>query len=212
MFSYYQIHPKSINKINGAPSSEDRVTADVKTNTKSWSPRFTSSFLSGIKTIRKVHPKTPPNGFISLFLVLLTTIEILRILTGIKCHHILNSRNSALSLASEGDNATSILTASEGVADCTSLSSKGDNDLCVSKHKLCSMENFEQDIKYPLCLLQGFTTSFADGNLEKLNKQSHLDTESVFFVCNNPTTGHLQCHLKIHSWICSSNQQMSDYS
>jgi hypothetical protein len=51
MFSYYQIHPISMNKTNGAPSSKDGVRADVKTNTKSWSPQLTSSFLSGIKTI-----------------------------------------------------------------------------------------------------------------------------------------------------------------
>jgi hypothetical protein len=146
MFSCYQIHPTRINKTNGAPSSKDRVTADVKSNTKYWSPQFTSSFLSGIKTIQKVQPKTPPNGFISLCLVLLMAIEILTILNGIKCHHILNSRNSTLSLASKGATATGILTTSKGVADCISLSSKGDNDFGVSKHTLHSMEDFKQDI------------------------------------------------------------------
>jgi hypothetical protein len=205
MFSCYQIHPASINKINGAPSFNNGVTADVKTDTKSWSPQFTSSFLSGIKTIQKARPKTPPNGFISLFLVLITTIGILEILTGIKCHHILNSWNSTLSLGSEGDTATSILTASNGVADCISLSSKGDNDLDISKHKLHSMEDFEQDIKYPLCLLQGFTTSFADGNSEKLNTQIHFDTDSVFFVSNNSTTG--QIYNDIHKFIPGSVHQ-----
>jgi hypothetical protein len=104
-------------------------------------------------------------------------IGILGILTGIKCHHILNSGNSTLSLASEGDNATSILTASKGLADCISLSSKGDNDLGVSKHKFYSMEDFEQDIKYPLCLLQGFTTSFADGDSETLNMHIHFNMD-----------------------------------
>ncbi len=73
-------------------------------------------------------------------------IGILGILNGIKFHHILNSRNSTLSLASKGDTTTSISTASEGVADCISLSSKGDNDLGISKHKLHSMEDFEEDI------------------------------------------------------------------
>ena len=139
MFSYNQIHPTSINKTNGAPSSKDGVTADVKTNAKSWSPRFTSSFSSGIKTIQKARPKTPPNGFISFFLVLLMTIGILTILTWIRCHHILNSWNSTLSLASKGATAMGILTTSEGVADCISLSSKEFNDLGVSKHTLHSM-------------------------------------------------------------------------
>jgi hypothetical protein len=124
-------------------------------------------------------------------LVLLSTIGILGFLTGSKCHHILNSRNSTLSLASKGDTAMSILTASEGVVDCISLSSDEDNDLGISKHKLHSMEDFEQDIQYPLCLLQGLTTSFADSNSEKLNTQIHFNTDSVFFVCNNSTNGHV---------------------
>jgi hypothetical protein len=53
------------------------------------------------------------------------------------------------------------------------------------------IEDFEQDIKYPFCLLQGFTTSFADGDSEKLNMQIHFDTDSDFVVCNNLTTGHI---------------------
>ncbi len=53
------------------------------------------------------------------------------------------------------------------------------------------MKDFEQDIKYPLCLLQGFTTSFADGDSEKLNTQIHFNTDSVFSVCNNSTTGQI---------------------
>jgi hypothetical protein len=57
-----------------------------------------------------------------------------------------------------------ILTTFDGVADCTSLSSKGDTG--ITKHTLHSMEDFKQDIKYPLCLLQGFTISFADGDSE----------------------------------------------
>jgi hypothetical protein len=81
----------------------------------------------------------------------------------------------------------SILTASEGVADCILLSSEGDNDLAVSKHKLHSMEDFKQDIKYPLCSLQGFTTSFADGDSEKPNMQVHFNTDSVFlFATTQP--------------------------
>jgi hypothetical protein len=40
-------------------------------------------------------------------------------------------------------------------------------------------------------LLQGFTSSFADSDLEKLNTQIHFDMDSVFFVCDNSTTGHI---------------------
>ncbi len=37
----------------------------------------------------------------------------------------------------------------------------------------------------------GFTTSFADVNSEQLNMQVHSNTDSVFFVWDNSTTGHI---------------------
>ena len=39
--------------------------------------------------------------------------------------------------------------------------------------------------------LQGFTTSFKDADVEKLNTQVPFDTDSIFFVCENSTTGHI---------------------
>jgi hypothetical protein len=39
MFSYYQIHPTSINKTTGGPSSEDGVTANVSEMTNHQSIR-----------------------------------------------------------------------------------------------------------------------------------------------------------------------------
>jgi len=172
MFSYYQIHPSSINKTDGNPSSEDGVTADTKSNTVTWTPRLASKLLSGIKIFRKARPNAPPNGLISSFLVMLSMIGIFGILVGIKCSHILNSR---LILPSEGDK--TFILPSEGVADCISLSSKGDDTASYTS------ENSER--------LHGFTSSFADGDTEKLNTQIHFDTDSVFFVCDNSTTGHI---------------------
>ncbi len=82
LFSYYQIHPTSINKTNGVSSSKDGVTADVQNHSYSWKSRIASSFLFKTMTLRKKWLQMPPNGFISSFLVLLTTIGILTILTG----------------------------------------------------------------------------------------------------------------------------------
>jgi hypothetical protein len=50
---------------------------------------------------------------------------------------------------------------------------------------LCSGKNYDLHKKH--C----FTTSFADVDLEQLNTQVHFDTDSVFFVCDNSTTGHI---------------------
>ena len=172
MFSYYQIHPSSINKTDGNSSSEDGVTADTKSSTANWTPRLASKLLSGIKIFRKARPNAPPNGWISSFLVMLTMIGIFGVLVGMKCSHILDS---TLILPSEGDK--TFILPSEGVANCISLSSEGDN---IASYPT---ENSER--------LHGFTSSFADGDAEKLNTQIHFDTDSVFFVCDNSTTGHI---------------------
>ncbi len=171
MFSYYQIHPTSINKTDGSSSSKDGVTANVRSKINSWQPQFASSLLSGIKIIQKAWPKQPPCGLISSFLVLLTTIGIIMTLSGMKCLEI-----KALSTASEG--ATSI-------TPC----SKGDNT--DSESASWFSDDYHEDIKYLLGFLNGFTSSFADGDLEQLNVQVHFDTNSVFFVCDNSTTGHI---------------------
>jgi hypothetical protein len=103
LFSYYQIYPTSINKTNGASSSKDGVTADIQNHSYSQKSQIASSFLFKTKTLRKKQSRTPSNGFISSFLVLLTTIETLTILTGAKFHHILSFNQQALSLpVSEG--------------------------------------------------------------------------------------------------------------
>jgi hypothetical protein len=41
------------------------------------------------------------------------------------------------------------------------------------------------------CSLHGFTTSFANVDSEQLNTQTHFDTDSVFFVCDNSITKHI---------------------
>ena len=118
---------------------------------------------------------------------MLTTIGIIGILVGTKCSHIMESETPTLTLASEGD--TTFMSSSKGVADCISLSSKGDSN--YSNAASYTLEKIEQDIKYPLGSLHGFASSFVDGNLEKLNTQIHFNTDSIFFVCDNSTTGHI---------------------
>jgi hypothetical protein len=56
-------------------------------------------------------------------------------------------------------------------------------------HTFYSEGDFEKNIQHPLSSLQGFTTSFADGYSEKLNTQIYFDMDSVFFVCDNSTSG-----------------------
>ena len=132
MYSYYQIHSLNINKTNGGSSLEDGVTADVKSNIMTWHPRHASKRLSGIEIFLKARPKASPNGLISSFLVMLTTIGIIGILVGIKCSHIMKLKTPTLTLASKGD--TTLMSSSEGVADCMLLSSEGDSTYVPSQH------------------------------------------------------------------------------
>jgi hypothetical protein len=71
MFSFYQIHPTSINKTDGGPSSEDGVTNKVSVTTRSMSVHHRSHLSLRVKLLCKLHPKVPPQGIISSFLVFL---------------------------------------------------------------------------------------------------------------------------------------------
>jgi hypothetical protein len=165
MFSYYQIYPTSINKTAGGPSSEDGVTANVSEMTSHQSIR-SGYFLSiGIKLLCKTRPKHPQHGFISLLLVFIATIGIFGILFIITCHQIY-----AHSGSSEGGQPVSLIRPSKGgtigISEGAVGISEGANTL-------------------------GFTTSLADVDTEQLNTQVHFDTDSLFFVCDNSTTGHI---------------------
>jgi hypothetical protein len=100
MFSFYQIHPSSINKTDGGSSSECGVTADVKMSTKNWIQRGVTKYSWLFKTFKNSRSKYPPRGLISSFLIFLTTIGIITILTGMKCHQILSECPSSVDSAS----------------------------------------------------------------------------------------------------------------
>ncbi len=101
MFSFYQIHPMSINKTDGNSSSEDGITLEMKATTNLTSSH-TSSFLSGATLLWRGRPKRPNNGNISAFLVFITVIGIFTALTGMTCRIIL-ATSSQPSTPSERD-------------------------------------------------------------------------------------------------------------
>ncbi len=190
ILSSYQIHPSSINKTAGGSSSEDGVSSDVKSTTMSWHTRLTTIQLSGAKVFQQMRPKIPPNGIISSFLVLLSTIGIVAILLTVKFNYILILRDSTLSLPSEGVGNASFIPASKGVEPFV-CSSEGDNKFAKSLH--------------------GFTSSFADGDSEKLNAQVHFNPDSIFFVCDNSTTGYICNDFRkfLPGSLCHSNKSLT---
>jgi hypothetical protein len=124
-------------------------------STTNWSQRGVTKYSWLFKTFKNSWSKYPPRGLISSFLIFLTTIGIITILTGMKCHQILSACPS------------SIDSASEGVDNCILFPSKGE------------------------CNISGFTTLLANADSEQMNTQVHFDTDSIFFVCDNSTTGHI---------------------
>ncbi len=99
-------------------------------------------------------------------------------------------------------------TASEGATSITPCS-EGDNT--DSESASCFSDDYHKDIKFPLGFLNGFTSSFADGDSEQLNVQVHFDTNSVFFVCNNSTTGHICNNIRkfIPGLLCQTNKSLT---
>jgi hypothetical protein len=180
IFSCYQIHPTSINKTAGGPSSEDGVTATVSETISYHSIQMGSCLSIGAKLLRKAWPKTPHCRFISSILVLISTLGILGILSFMACHQLYVHGSSSEGVKrSLGDSLQGITSASEG--DSFGIS-EGANAF-------------------------GFTISFADIDTEKLNTQVHFDTDSTFFVCDNSTTGHI-CN-DIQKFIPDSIRQMN---
>ncbi len=166
--------------------------------TGSISVHHRSHLSLGVKLLNKLHPKVPPQGIISSFLVFLSTLGILVILSAIACHRLYLVRHQSNMQASKGGipNASNqnIFGASKGAnnkinkGNSTSIFgvSKGANDLSS-------------------CLLHGFTTSFVDVDSEQLNTQTYFDTDTTFFVCDNSTTGHI-CN-DIQKFVSGTLQQ-----
>jgi hypothetical protein len=176
MFSHYQIHLTCINKTASGPSSEDGITTKVSKATHSQSIQHGSSLYFCAKMLHKAQPKTPHCGLISLFLVLLSTLGILGILSVMAYHQFYVHNGS-----SKGGGI------SKGSPQGISGASKGDASIFGTSKGDSIISAFEGDIFGAF----GFTTSFADVISEQLNTQVHFDTDSVCFVCDNSTTGHI---------------------
>jgi hypothetical protein len=196
MFSHYQIHSTSIDKTAGGALSEEGVSAKVSESTNHQSIQQGSCLFFGTKLLGKSHPKTPRCGLISLFLVLLSTLGIFGILSIMAYHqlcvHNQSSKGGISNAPIQGNPA-----ASKGDTSIFSTS-EGDNSLGI-KTDSSGVSNGAN--------LHGFAVSFADVDSEQLNMQVHFDTHSIFFVCNNSTTGHI-CN-DIWKFIPDIMQQMN---
>jgi hypothetical protein len=157
------------------------VTNKVSVTTCSISVHHRSHLFLGVKLLCKLHPKVPPQGIISSFLVFLSTLGILAILSAIACHQLYLVWHQPTVQASKGD----IPNASNQNIFGTS---KGANNAINKRNSTSIFGVSERANDLSSCSLHGFTTSFADVDSEQLNTQTHFDTDSVFFICDNLTT------------------------
>ena len=98
------------------------------------------------------------------------------------CHWLHSTRsNDAVSFASKGDE--SLYLASKGAF---SNASEGVS-LDISEGDT-SCSSVSQTLLHDT---HCFTISLADVDLEQLNTQGYFDTNSIFFVCDNSSTGHI---------------------
>ncbi len=135
----------------------------------------------------------------------MTFIGIFSIMTSMPCRNILATNQRPISLPSKGDIPSSC---KENIGSDvfkgdtmlrSSFSSEGDfTQTCYpcsseseSEGEISTKPKSEGEISMGSHSLYGFTASFADIDTEQLNMQIHFDIDSVFFVCNNSTTGHI---------------------
>ena len=113
--------------------------------------------------------------------MLLSTLGILGILSAMACHRFNVHNGSSEGGISKGS-PQGISGASKGDASIFGTS-EGDSIISASKGNILGISKGANAF--------GFTTSFADVDTEQLNTQIHFDTDSLFFVCDNSTTGHI---------------------
>ena len=169
MFSYYQIHIQQA--LTRLLEVHHLKMASLLKSLK-WHIR-TGFYLSfGAKLLHKARPKTPHCRLISLALVLISTLDILGILSIMACHWIYVHNGF-----SKGGKSTSSLQGIPGISegDASIIGTSEGDTLGISE----GANAF------------GCTSSFANVDTEQLNTQVHFDTDSSFFVCDNSTTGHI---------------------
>jgi hypothetical protein len=175
MFSSYKICQTSISKTADRPSSEDGVTAKVSemkclrvVNMDLVCPLVPNYFTRHVPRHHIIY-----RGHISSFLIIISTLGIFGILSIMACHQLYIHNHS-----SKGGISNALLQGISGTSEGNAIifsASEGGDAFGISKGA------------NPFVI----TTSFADSDSEQLNMQIHFDTDSIFFVCNNSTTGHI---------------------
>ncbi|KAL7547062.1 hypothetical protein ACHAWF_010384 [Thalassiosira exigua] len=158
---------------------------------------YASTYLSAAKIFFRERPRKPPNSPISGFLVLLMCMGIYSLLTLILLNNLRRQRNARPRKRRRKRSPEAITRkklkrsmcrksgpAGNGIASARACEGGTKDSYKSATTCACEGDSIHRSIR-------GFTTSLADADIETLNSQTEFDTDSIFFVCDNSTTGHI---------------------
>ena len=206
MFSHYQMDKNNINKCeNGGSSRDENSSIEAHQQAMAFTHYYASTFFATIKIFHIERPKEPPDGFLAEFMVLMFTVGIFSCLTILGTARLMAYRKPKLKRKRHKHKRSAAALARRRANYLARKISKIPDYLTSDDESMSASEgaSLKGDIFYgcsdsegecigiPTEKHESFTTSLADADLETLNIQIPFDTDSVFFVCDNSTTGHI---------------------
>ena len=197
MFSFYQMDRANINRCeHGGQTRDDNTVSDAADETMALTEYFASTFFCACKIILGKRPRKPPDGYLAALLVLILVISFYSFFTLIGTWHIVSRLPSYLTKKKKKKKKRRkrSLEAIQRRKDRHLLKrsslSDGDSEKAID----ASESSSEGAVTDQACIspnIGAFVTSLADVDTETLNTQVPFDTNSIFFVCDNSTTGHI---------------------
>ena len=178
--------------MDGNASAEDNSSSESLAQAMAITIYFASTFHSAMDIIFTKTPKEPPDSIITALSMVPITWTLKLPLLFIACVRILRNKNKNIKISKR----------------CPKKKSRQALQKFCIKHIAFQISRAQQyKTSAPkgvpkayakifhgcsvFSCLQGFTRIFADADVEKLNTHVPFDTDSIFFVCDKYTTGHI---------------------
>ena len=192
-----------MNRCKNHGDTKDGSSQTILVQAMAFTYYFTSIYFEAVKIFLLKRPKEPSHGYITSFLVgtsiigifsYLIMIGIARLTFGSKTRKKKQRRKRSLEAisrrkAKRGNRTTSNFEDKEekdSFYDCRyTMDSKGASDTFHDCYETLHSKG-EHTMN-----THAFTTCLADGDQERMNTQVPFDTNSIFFVCDNSSTGHI---------------------
>ena len=193
MHSHYQINRASINQMDGSATAENNSSIESLQQAVHLAIYFASIFHSAMDFIFPKPPKEPPKGLVTAIAMIPITWICISSQLAIACVRIMRHKSKPKKKHRRKRSAKA-----SARRRFKKISRRHLDTFCArhlikqnSQAQVETMTSASKGAYSTLHRIQGFTTSFADADAEKLNTQVPFDTDSIFFVCDNSTTGHI---------------------